>query len=123
MFPSLLFSSLKERCLFAWQWEAEVFVGKPGGDSASGGSIQKTDLDQEWLVYLFQSIFFFRQCSCQGIEPHRPAIVFLNDGQKKPAVDLIEAVSIHFQQFESSLSCRAVNNASATYLGVVAYTP
>jgi hypothetical protein len=72
-----------------------MFIGQPCRDTPSRSAIQKTDLDEEGLVDFLQSILFFRQAGCQGIQPDRASVVFLDNGEQKPAIQVVEAVGVY----------------------------
>ncbi len=36
-----------------------MFVGEAGGDAAAGGAVEKTNLDEEGLVNLFEGVLLF----------------------------------------------------------------
>ena len=71
-----------------------MLIGQPGRHTSSRSAIQKADLDQKRLVDLLQGILFFRQAGGQGIQPHRASIVFLDDGEQQPPIEVVEAVGV-----------------------------
>ena len=68
-----------------------MFIGQARGHAPAGCAVKKADLNQEWFVDFFQRIRLFRQRSGQGIQAHRAAVVLLNNGEQKPAVNLVES--------------------------------
>ena len=53
-----------------------MFISKSRSHSSPRGPVEKTDLDKEGLVNLFQCVLFLRQAGSQRIEPNRAAIIF-----------------------------------------------
>src|ERR1017187_1209648 len=113
-------SPLKQRCLPARKVEAEVFISKARSHAASRGAVEEADLDEERLVNLFERVFLFGKRCGQRAEPNRPAIVLLNNRKYQPAIDFVEAVSIHFKHGEGGFGGRKVDRARAAHLRIVA---
>ena len=50
---------ISEQAVLARHFNAEVFIGKAGGDAAAGGTVEEADLNEEGFVHLFEGILLF----------------------------------------------------------------
>ena len=98
--------NLEQRALPSVRRNSKMFIGQLCSDSAARRAIQETDLDQKWLVNFLNGIGFFCQGCRQRIQADGAALIFLNNNQQQLAVNFVEAVAIHFQHLQGSLSCR-----------------
>src|ERR1035441_3952280 len=118
-------ASLEQRLLpsgiGAWPLDAEVFICQMCCHPAAWGAIEKANLDEEWLVDFLDRVRFFGERRRQGVHAHRPALVFLDDGQQQLAVDLVEAVTIDLEHLQRGLGGWLVDLARAAHLRVVAH--
>ena len=85
--------------------------------------IQEANLNEERFVDFFNRIRLLGQHGSQRIYPDRPALIFLDYGQKQLAVNLIETVAIHFQHLEGLLRRRFIDLARTPHLRIVAHPP
>ncbi len=87
-------------------------------------AVQKTDLNQERLVDLFERVFLFSQRGGQRAKADRTTVVLLNDGEQtacgsissKPCASTPSMVS-------RSVGRRPVDGSRAAYLRIVAHAP
>ena len=59
-------SLLKQRRLAAGHGQAEVFIGKARGYPPARRAVEESDLNEEWLVDLFECVMLFGQGCGQG---------------------------------------------------------
>lgn len=97
-----------------------MLVGEAGCDAAARRAIEEAVLDEEWLVDFLEGVLFFGEGGGEGVQTDRASVVFFDDGHKQAAVELVEAVGVHFEHFESVFGGGAVDFAGASDLGVVA---
>src|ERR1035441_4977044 len=81
----------------AWPLDAEVFICQMCCHPSARRPVEETNLDEEWLVDFLDRVWLFGERRRQGVHAHRPALVFLDDGQQQLAVDLVEAVAIDLE--------------------------
>src|SRR5271169_3034654 len=77
----------------------EIFITKACGLPAARRPVKKALLNQKGFINVFKCIFFFIKSSRQSIEPHRPALEFVDYGEEKFAVHMIESFLINLQPF------------------------
>ncbi len=83
--------------------------------AASQNTVKKADLDQERLIHFFESVFFFGERRGQRTKADGPAVVLLNDGEQQAAIDLVEAVCIHFKHGKSCVGRGAIDIARTAH--------
>src|SRR6185437_14047818 len=92
------FATISEQTGLAAVANAEMIVRQPGGYTPAGGAVQKPNLHKKRFVDFFQRLRLFRQRGGQRAEPNRSTVIFLDNRQQKPPVNLIKPVLVHFQQ-------------------------
>ncbi len=112
-------AALEQGTLPAVRGDAKVFIRQQGGDPSSWRAVQKTDLDEERFVDFLNGVGLFREGGGERVYPHRPALIFLDDGQQQLAVDVIETVLVDLEHLQGGLRRRFVNLPAAANLGVV----
>ena len=100
-----------------------MLIRELGRHSTPRCAIQEPNLDQKWLIDLFDCVRLFRKYRRQSVHAHRTALIFLNYGQEQLAVDLIKPVAIDFQHLQRSLRSRKIDLARAAYLCIIANPP
>src|SRR5262249_16602169 len=103
-------------------FDPKMLIGKPGGHSAPWSAIQKSYLDQKRLIAFSRRALLSSQRRGQRPNPARPAVVFLDDRQQQPPVNLVEAVLVHLKHLQRGLRRGLVNPSGASNLGEIAYT-
>src|ERR1035438_5969860 len=93
------------------------------GDAPARRTIEEADLHKKWFIDFLDRVRLLCERSCQCVQPHRPALIFLDDGQQQLAVDLIEPVTIDFEHRQRGLRGGLVDLARPAYLGVIADPP
>src|SRR4051812_1382294 len=89
-------SLTKKQVVYSSQWLfAQVFVCFMGCFPAPWGSLDKTFLDQERLVYFFKGARFFANSRGNGGDAHRSPLEFFNDGRKNAVVHVIKPMLIN----------------------------
>ena len=86
-------------------------------------TVEKANLDQKRLVHLFKRILLLRKRRSQRVEPHRAAVILLDDRTQQTSIQLIKTVSIDLEQRQRSIRRRLVDHARRTHLRVVAHAP
>ena len=81
-----------------------MLISQPRCHPAARCPIQKSNLNQERLVYFLERVLFFGQRRSQRPQPNRPAIIFLNNCQQQAAIDLVETVRVHFKHGQRALA-------------------
>jgi len=99
-----------------------MLVREAGRDAAAWGAVEKTNLDEEGFVDLFESILLFGEGGGESVEADRTAIIFLDDGAEQAAIKLVEAVGVDFQHFEGSDGGGAVDFSGGANFSEVSHT-
>src|SRR5215213_605036 len=89
------------RCL-----DSQMGVGALGCDSATGSSLEKTELDEIRLVDIHDRIGFFTDCRCQRLDTDRSATEFFDNRTKNSAVNVVESEVVdieHRQRISGNL--------------------
>jgi len=100
-----------------------VIVGELRSNASPRSAVQKSDLDEEWLIDFFDRVSLFRQSSGKRIQSDRSTLIFFDDGQHQLAVDLIEPVFVYFQHLECGLRTRFIDVPRAAHLREVTDAP
>src|SRR5262250_2018039 len=111
----------EQRSLPARRRDAKMLIGQLRGCPAPGGTVQEPNLNEEGFVDLFDCVGFFCQRGGKRIYAHWTALILLNNGQQKFAIDFVETVLIHFQHLQRGLRSRQVDFPGATHLSIIAY--
>ena len=98
-------------------------VGQRSRHPPARRAIQEAALDQEWLVDLLDGLHFLADGGGNGVQSHRPAAVFFDDGQKQLAVHLVEPKLIDLPHVERLAGDRGGDAAVGPDLGVIADPP
>src|ERR1700683_2121317 len=91
-------------------------ISQVSGYAAAGCPIQKADLDQEWLVDLFEDINLFSEGGSQRGTAHRTAIVLFDNCPEQAAIHFVESVRVHLQHCQGGLRRGAVYDALRPHL-------
>lgn len=115
--------TFKEACLplFAVPDGAYVVIGRGGGNASPGGPGNEPDLHEVGFAHIFNGGPFLADGGGNGVDTHRAAVEFINDGLQDFIVQVIEADVIHMkgrQGFGGNVRC----NGASLYLGEVANT-
>src|SRR5690242_18005751 len=87
----------EERVLALSRLQSEVLVGEMRYGPSPRSAIQEADLHEERLVDLFDRVGFFGEGRRQRVHADGTTLVLVDDGQQQLAVDLVEAVLVHFE--------------------------
>src|SRR5262245_29971635 len=103
--------------------QPEVFIGARRGHAAARRAIEKSSLNEKRLVDVFDGVFFLVDGGRDAVDPHRSTTEFVDDGAQQLAIDLIEAVVVHFEQLEGGTGDLTGDRPVSTDLRVIADTP
>src|SRR5579884_788619 len=109
----------EEGALLSAGGDTEMLVSELGGDAAAGGAIQEANLDQKRLVDFFYRFGFFCQSGRQRVHADGATLILLDNGEQQLAVNLVEAVLVHFEHLEGGFRCGQVDFAGTPHLGVI----
>src|ERR1022692_5111287 len=98
--PFKLYLILEQRALLAIRSDAKMLICQLGCNTSPRSPVQKTNLDQERLIYFLDGVGFLRQRRRQRVHSHRAALIFLDNSQEELAIHFIEAVTIHFEHLQ-----------------------
>ena len=77
-------------------------------------------LDEEGLVDFLECVLLFGKRGGKGVKADWTSFIFFDDGHEQTAVELVEAVGVHFEHFEGVFGGCAVDFAGAANLSVIA---
>ena len=98
-----------------------MLVGKVGNFSSAGGTNDKSLLDQERFIDLFQRLGILGNGSGKGGDTHRTALELVNDSKEYLIVHFVQAMGIYIEGFQSKAGDFYVYLTIAFYLGKIAY--
>ena len=101
----------------------QMLVGKVGNFSSARGTNDKSLLDQERFIDLFQRLGILRYSSGKGGDTYRASLELVNDSKENLIVHFVQAVSIYIEGFEGKAGDFYVYLAVAFDLSKVTYTP
>src|SRR5262245_21719709 len=79
---------------------AEMVICAASRHSAAWGAIQETNLNQIWLIYLFNGILFFADCCRKRTKSYGSALELFNNGQYQFSVNFIKPIGIYLHTIE-----------------------
>src|SRR5688572_28268331 len=80
------------RCL-----DPQVGIGALGSNTATGSSLQKTELDEVRLVHIHDSVCFLTDCRRQCLDADWPAAEFLHNRAKNAAIDVVKSEVVNVE--------------------------
>src|SRR5437879_2314933 len=113
----------EQRILPPVRHNLEIFVSQLRSHAPPRSPIKKSNLHQKRLVNLLNRLWLFRQSRGQGVHPHRPTLILLNNRQQQTPVDFIKSILIHFQHAQSRLRRRLINFPRPANLRIIANPP
>src|SRR3972149_7941544 len=101
----------------------KVPVGIRCCKTPAGCPVQETLLDQEWFIYIFNSVLVFTDSCRNRFKTDRTAAEFLDNSQEELAVHYVKAPLVYLEH-SKRLSCHIpCNNAVSLYLSIVPDPP
>ena len=103
--------------------DAAVAIAGLGDRAAARRALQEAAHDEVGLVDVHDRVGFLAERHGQRVEPHRPAVELVADGEQDVAVELVEAFVVDLEEVERGQADLARDDALVAHLGEVAHAP
>jgi len=100
---SLLSTSRSYSISTLWRSQSQVRIGKTRGNATARRARNKAQLQQVWLVHIFNRLRVLARTRGKCIQPHRPAIELLYNGEQQVSISLVKSDLIYLQRIERRL--------------------